>query len=57
MIDGARQMIPINLMEAEKEIEILSQLGDVSYALQRTEVAKRLGITVSALDKFVMRKQ
>ena len=57
MIDGARQMIPINLMEAEKEIEILSQLGDVSYALRRTEVAKRLGITVSALDKFVMRKQ
>ena len=29
----------------------------MSYALRRTEVAKRLGITVSALDKFVLRKQ
>ena len=27
------------------------------YALQRTEVAKPLGIIFSALDKFVMRKQ
>ena len=31
MIDGARKLIPTNEIEAEREIENLSQVGDVSY--------------------------
>ena len=50
MVDGARKLIPANEIEAEREIENLSQVGDVSYQLQRKDVAKRLGMTVGALD-------
>ena len=57
MIDGARKLIPPNLMEAEKEIETLSQLADLNYQIQRKEIAKRLGMTVAAVDKFRKQKQ
>ena len=57
MVDGARKLIPANEIKAEREIENLSQVGDVSYQLQRKDVAKRLGMTVGALDKLRKQKQ
>ncbi len=57
MLNDARNLIPATMIEAEREIENISQLGDVSYALQRRDVAKRLGITVSALDQLRKQKQ
>ena len=57
MIDGARNLIPANEIKAEREIENLSQVGDVSYQLQRKDVAKRLGMNVGALDKLRKQKQ
>jgi hypothetical protein len=57
MLDGARNLIPATVIEAEREIENISRLGDVSYQLQRKDVAKRLGITVSAIDRLRKQKQ
>ena len=57
MVDGARNLIPANEIKAEREIENFSQVGDVSYQLQRKDVAKRLGMTVGALDKLRKQKQ
>ena len=57
MVDGARNLIPANEIKAEREIENFSQVGDVSYKLQRKDVAKRLGMNVGALDKLRKQKQ
>ena len=57
LVDGARKLIPADQIEAEREIENFCQVGDVSYQLQRKDVAKRLGMTIGALDKLIKQKQ